>query len=107
MFDHTGDTMNLKFVSVLGVTAALSLGTLVSSAPVSARTYTTYRTRTVMMSGMGGHRMQMREHMRMAEQEDMMAARARRRGNLRTARRHEAMARYHRRMARQQERMMR
>jgi len=94
--------MNLKFVAVLGVTAALSLGTLVCSAPVSARTETTiYRTRTMTMSGMGGHRMQMRNHMRLARQEDMKAARARRRGNLRMARMHEAKAREHRRMARQ------
>lgn len=99
--------MNLKFVTVLGVAAALSLGTLVSSAPVAARTYTTYRTRTVTMSGMGGHRMQMREHMRMARQEDLQAARARRRGNYRMARMHADMAREHRRMARQQGRMMR
>lgn len=94
--------MNLKFVAVLGVTAALSLGTLVCSAPVSARTETTiYRTRTMTMSGMGGRRMQMRNHMRMARQEDMRAALARRRGNLRMARMHEARAREHRRIARQ------
>lgn len=95
--------MNFKFVSVLGVTAAMSLGTLVGLDSASAQTYTTRTrvTRTVRSSNMMGNRSEMRRHMRMARAADRMAARQRRMGYVRSARRHEARAREHRRMARQ------
>ena len=103
-----GDTMKLaKCMSVLGVAAAMLLGSVVSTtAPASAQT-TTMSHGTEMHGTKAHHRTMAAHHRKMMRHHASKMRYHRARGEMRTARRHERMMKHHRKMMRHHTSMMR